>query len=658
MSALSNEHLTLLICNLESDYVAHLPALLPNTKPHSEQVTKNRSRAFSAFALRHHLGISEKDAAEAVIDDFDDVGIDAIYFHGASQTLYFVQTKLQKGAEFKQDEALAFCQGVRKCLVQDFAGFNGHFIRRQGEIESALDDCNTIQLVVVHIGAGMSYHASSALVDLINDDTHGDQRLAATVLEFDASRIVPALQASKANRRVDVEKLTIHKWATVSEPRTTYFGYVRVSDLVTLYAKEKSALFDKNIRLFLGPKSEVSQSIQKTLAEKPEHFFYLNNGVTVLCERIDSKSNGGGKRLKIVGFSVINGAQTISSAAQFVADNPCADISAARVTITLIQADADGSFGKSVTRARNHQNKVESADFLALDDEQERLRRELALLGIHYSYKAEQIDGVVSDTKIKAPEATGELSELLPSSPVFATPKPERLMQRILQIATNPGDLVLDSFLGSGTTAAVAHKMGRRWIGIELGEHCHTHCLPRLKKVVDGADPGGITEAVGWKGGGGFRYYRLAPSLLTQDKWGNWVISKEYNAPMLAEAVCKLEGFTYAPSETVYWQHGHSTERDFLYVTTASLNHDQLQQLSDEVGPDRSLLVICSAFRSRKDCFPNLTIKKIPHAVLSRCEWGHDDYSLKVENLPKAPPPPPMADRNGQQSLFGEEVGK
>ena len=235
-------------------------------------------------------------------------------------------------------------------------------------------------------------------------------------------------------------------------------------------------------------------------------------------------------------------------------------------------------------------------------------------------------------------EAKKEMLSLFNKETLFETPKPERLLHRIIHIATNPGDLVLDSFLGSGTTAAVAHKMGRRWIGIELGEHCHTHCLPRLKKVVDGADPGGITEAVGWKGGGGFRYYRLAPSLLTQDKWGNWVISQEYNAPMLAEAVCKLEGFSYAPSDSVYWQHGHSTERDFLYVTTASLNHDQLQQLSDEVGPERSLLVVCSAFRGRKEGYPNLTLKKMPKAVLSRCEWGHDDYSLNVENLPKAAP--------------------
>lgn len=246
--------------------------------------------------------------------------------------------------------------------------------------------------------------------------------------------------------------------------------------------------------------------------------------------------------------------------------------------------------------------------------------------------------------------ASAHLEELFGGKATFETPKPETLLSRIIHIATNPGDWVLDSFAGSGTTGAVAHKMGRRWIMIELGEHCHTHIIPRLKKVIDGEDPGGITKAVGWKGGGGFRYYRLAPSLLEKDKWGNWVISKQYNPAMLAEALCKLEGFTYAPSDTIYWQHGHSTERDFVYVTTQNLSPDQLQQLSDEVGSDRSLLVLCTAFRGKAERWPNLTVKKIPRAVLSRCEWGHDDYSLSVENLPKAPPKP------GQQELFGEEA--
>lgn len=216
-------------------------------------------------------------------------------------------------------------------------------------------------------------------------------------------------------------------------------------------------------------------------------------------------------------------------------------------------------------------------------------------------------------------------------------------------IATNPGDLVLDSFLGSGTTAAVAHKMGRRWIGIELGEHCDTHCLPRLRKVVDGEDPGGITDSVDWKGGGGFRYYRLAPSLIKTDQWGNPVVNPEFNPELLAEAVCKVEGFEYAPSQEHYWQHGKASEQDFIYATTQTLARPQLEELSHAVGPERSLLVCCAAFRVKEDSFPNLTLKKIPKAVLHRCEWDHDDYSLRVSNLPAAPP---KMDNKGQIELL------
>ena len=234
----------------------------------------------------------------------------------------------------------------------------------------------------------------------------------------------------------------------------------------------------------------------------------------------------------------------------------------------------------------------------------------------------------------------------------FKTPKPEKLIHRILTLATNPGDIVLDSFAGSGTTGAVAHKMGRRWIMVELGEHCHTHVIPRMRKVIDGEDKGGITEAVAWKGGGGFRYYRVAPSLLQQDRWGNWVINKEYNAEMLAEAICKLEGFTYAPNDAHYWQHGYSTELDFIYVTTQTLNADQLQALSDEVGEGRSLLVCCAAYRGSAERFANLTLKKIPKMVLSKCEWGHDDYSLNVENLPMQQKPKVELPRQG--GLFGD----
>lgn len=214
--------------------------------------------------------------------------------------------------------------------------------------------------------------------------------------------------------------------------------------------------------------------------------------------------------------------------------------------------------------------------------------------------------------------------------------KPEALIKRVLELCSNPGDLVLDSFGGSGTTGAVAHKMGRRWIMLELGDHCHTHIIPRLKKVIDGEDQGGISRAVSWQGGGGFRYYKLAPSLIEYDRFGQPVINKEFNPEMLTEAVCKLEGFTYAPSDTIWWQHGYSTESDFIFVTTQNLSIDQLEQISEEVGSDKSLLVMCGAFRCKADRFTNLTIKKLPKAVLKHCEWAHDDYSLNVQNLPMA----------------------
>ena len=248
--------------------------------------------------------------------------------------------------------------------------------------------------------------------------------------------------------------------------------------------------------------------------------------------------------------------------------------------------------------------------------------------------------------------ASGHLEGLFGEKAFFETPKPEALLYRIIHIASNPGEWVLDSFAGSGTTGAVAHKMGRRWVMVELGEHCNTHIIPRLNQVVGGTDTGGVTEEAGWKGGGGFRYFRLAPSLLKEDRWGSLVINKDFNAAMLAEAVCKLEGYHYAPSDTLYWQHGRASEQSFIYVTTQHLNREQLTQLNDEVGPNRSLLVCWGSFRSKLENYPHLEIKKIPRAVLAKCEWGHDDYSLQVENLPKAPPP------KGQQTLFGEEVGR
>lgn len=213
----------------------------------------------------------------------------------------------------------------------------------------------------------------------------------------------------------------------------------------------------------------------------------------------------------------------------------------------------------------------------------------------------------------------------------FDTPKPERLIQRILTLASNPGDLVLDSFLGSGTTAAVAQKMGRCWIGVEMEETAYSYCLPRLKKVIDGEDQGGITKAVNWQGGGSFKFYELASSLIVTDKYGQQIISKEYNADMLAEAMCKILGYRYKPDKEIYWKQGFSSEKNFIYTTTMSLQESSLDRLAEEIG-DNNLLICCSAFVGNSRIYPNISVKKIPAAILKKFEWGREGYPLNLRN--------------------------
>ncbi len=209
--------------------------------------------------------------------------------------------------------------------------------------------------------------------------------------------------------------------------------------------------------------------------------------------------------------------------------------------------------------------------------------------------------------------------------------KPELLIKRVLDMSTAPGDWVLDSFLGSGTTASVANKLSRKWIGIELGEHANTHCIPRLKSVIDGLDNSGISKSINWQGGGGFKFYNLAPSLLRKDSFGNFVIDENYNANMLAAAMCKHEGFVFCPDEALYWKHGKSTETDFVFVTTSFITAEQLDKIQSEMKAGESLLICAKSFAPEcENRFDNITIKKIPQMILGRCEFGEDNYDLNI----------------------------
>lgn len=214
--------------------------------------------------------------------------------------------------------------------------------------------------------------------------------------------------------------------------------------------------------------------------------------------------------------------------------------------------------------------------------------------------------------------------------------KPEALVGRIVEMTTEPGDLVLDSFLGSGTTAATATKLQRTWIGVELGGHCYTHCIPRLKTVIDGTDAGGITEATKWQGGGGYKFYELAPTLIVKDEHGNDVFSDKYNAQMLVAAVAKVNGYFYAPDQDVFWKQGYSQDNSFIYVTTQYLTANMLDSLAKEVDAFERLLICAPAFDvGLNKRYDNITVKKIPQSVLDKCEYGVDNYNLNIVEVPE-----------------------
>lgn len=390
MAALDPQYLAILKSVLATRFVSFLPALVSGAKPPATD-PKQLSRAFSAFALHKLLDLTPKTAAEAVVDDIDDKGIDAIYYEIGSETLYMVQSKLKADAQFQQSDALAFCEGVRLILTRDFDDFNVNVKKRRVEIETALDECSRIKLIVPYTGDGVSKSASDAFQLLFDGEGADEERLEPSVRYFAADDVRTYLLAEQAYKSVNAN-IDLHKHQKVEEPRVTHYGVARLADLAALHKLEGKALYQRNIRYYLGStKSDVNRSIKATLSDRPEDFFYLNNGVTAVCDIVEPKGlNNGHRRLKVRGLSIINGAQTVAAAAEFVLQYPDKSIDSAKVMFTLIKATSEGDFGRKVTKSRNHQNPVQIANFASLDESQERLRREAAHLGYEYHYRPEE----------------------------------------------------------------------------------------------------------------------------------------------------------------------------------------------------------------------------------------------------------------------------
>lgn len=428
---MTEAQLDILKQKLAEEFVPHLPPLLDLTKPAEHMAAKNVSRAFSGFAIQKLSMLTTETAAKAVVDDYDDNGIDAIHYHQPSKKLLIVQSKLKLDDPFDLGDANAFLKGVKDLLNQHYDRFNKNVQDRQTELDVAIDEADEIILVIAHTAESVSQHAQNALNQFLGDANKPDERLVDAWIDYGPKRVLEDLLAEHAAAVVD-DDLVIYGHQKIDTPHITYYGQVLVSDLVGLYEKHGNALLERNIRYFLGiASSDVNRAINKALLDQPSNFFYLSNGVTAIANTIEIKGPKlGGRRFEVKGLSVVNGAQTIASSHHFATTNPGVDVSSARVLLTLIQADANDPFSASVTQARNHQNPVSLAQFAALDDIQERLRRELEFYKITYRYRPEARTATSGLDVMTIEEASFALALLHadPGFPITLKREPSKLL--------------------------------------------------------------------------------------------------------------------------------------------------------------------------------------------------------------------------------------
>lgn len=453
---------------LQSHYVPLLPPLLPHTQTAEEIAKKQLSRAFSAFTLAGLCGLTPQEAASRVVDDFNDGGVDAIYLNASDRRLYLIQGKLKEGAEFQQAEALKFLSGVKRLACADIAAFNDHVRNRIPSIEDELDLCREIHLVVSYVGSRVSDHAKKDISDLTSDKDQDEKRFQHPFTEFGPQEVRRTLDSGMARPKINRE-IKLLKCKQISEPRETWIGVAKLDDLVAIHTDFGDALFDRNLRNPLSDKTAVNKAIYASLEQKRDEFFYLNNGITALADKVEAgTAKDGGQKLYIRGLSIVNGAQSISTASRFKSANSAINTENAKVTMTIISAGADSAFGKAVTRARNHQNAVFATDFAALEEDQERLRRELQARGVVYAYKSQDLDPTAAVPTVTIEEAAFGLA-LLDNHPLnpwllrtnqdaFRTPGEEEY-QRIFPQGVSSEKVVNAAYVGRALTKYIREQI-------------------------------------------------------------------------------------------------------------------------------------------------------------------------------------------------------
>lgn len=380
-----------------------------------------RSRGLAAYIIHHLTSCAPSEAAESIVDGGNDNGLDAIYFHHAEETLYLVQSKWFKDGKGEPDNGAVkkFVAGVRDLISQSYERFNAKILNRSAEIDEVLGiPTLKIKVVLVHSGASdLSVISTRDLNDLEQETNDASDAL--SWLAINQKRLHQSL-TEDLNSPVVVE-FPIQYWGKLEEPKRAIFGMVSADDLGQAWIDYKDRLVAKNLRGPLGDSSDVNREIRQSLEERPEHFWYFNNGITATAKTVTKLQKGGGKHdlgyFHLEDFHVVNGAQTVSSIGQFLAKNPTADLTSCLVQFRVIELGEEGeSFGDEVTRTNNRQNRIDAKDFVAQDPEQKRIRTELLIDRINYqimrredSPKGER-DFDLQDSTIALACASGDIS--------------------------------------------------------------------------------------------------------------------------------------------------------------------------------------------------------------------------------------------------------
>lgn len=349
------------------------------------------TRSLAAFAIGNAADIEPAVASASVIDGYDDNGIDAIYYAHEDRTLYLCQSKWSHDGSGSIDQAGAekFIRGATDLLSLRFDRFNGKVEKRAKELEEAVNTTSRIHLIIAHSGSsGLGDHPKRVLVDYLAELNDTGEIAALEIAGQE--QLYSVVAAGGRGDPVDVV-VQLFDWGQTKAPYQAFYGQVAASDIAQWGERYRHRIFGRNIRSFLGASTAVNEGIADSIRKAPQHFWYLNNGITALCGSIHKRPIGGSSHdagtFECSGVAIVNGAQTVGTLTELASAAPD-QLAAARVPIRLISLEGcPPEFANDVTRATNTQNRVDARNFVALDPEQSRLRGELAVDGVDYEYR-------------------------------------------------------------------------------------------------------------------------------------------------------------------------------------------------------------------------------------------------------------------------------